>query len=172
MLKIIGCIMVLTASTLIGFIYGLGFKNRTMQLIELQRSVYQLQNEIIYTHTPLPEAFYNISNKSSGVIGNIFREISRKLYSNEVDTVFEAFKDVLNVKNENLYLLEEDYNLIFSFARNLGESDLEGEKKIFLLTLENLKSQINLASNIMNKNLKMYRVLGFTIGAMVIIMFI
>lgn len=172
MLKIIGCALVIITSTLIGFIYAQKFKNRTSQLTELHRSIYQLQNEIIYTHTPLPEAFYNISCKSLEPIGSIFREISKKLYTGQADSVFDAFKEVIDINKGSLYLLEEDYNILLSFARTLGESDLEGEKKMCLLTIENIKTQLSSASKIMDNNIKMYRALGFTIGVMVVIMFI
>jgi len=172
MLKIMACMLVIITSTLIGFIYAQKFKNRTSHLSEFHRAIYQLQNEITYTHTPLPEAFYNISCKSVEPIGGIFKDISEKLYKGEAETVFYAFKEVLHSYKARLCLLEEDYNVLFSFARNLGESDLDGEKKMCLLAIENIRTQLDSASKIMNDNIKMYRALGFTIGLTIVIMFI
>lgn len=43
---------------------------------------------------------------------------------------------------------------------------------MFSLTLENLKKQIIEAEVSMKKNVKMYRYLGFTLGMIIIIMFI
>ena len=172
MLKIVGCILVISTSTLIGFIYAQKFKNRTSQLSEFHRAIYQLHNEITYTHTALPEAFHNISCKSKEPICGIFKEISESLYLGEANTVFDAFKEVIYSYKSTLCLLEEDYNILLSYARTLGESDLEGEKKMCLLTIENIKTQLNSASKIMNNNIKMYRALGFTLGVTVVIMFI
>ena len=91
MLKIIGCILILGASTFGGFFYSEAFKHRLKQLNEVERSIYQLQNEIIYTHTPIPEALENVSIKGIKPISQIFYEISQELSSNKHDSVQEAF---------------------------------------------------------------------------------
>lgn len=172
MIKILGCILILFASTGIGFIYSESFKKRTTQLNELQRCIYQLQNEIIYTHTPLPEAILNIAEKSVYPIKLVFDEISSLLFTNAVDTVYEAFHKVFNNKQSVLNLKSEDINVILDLAKNLGESDLEGQKKIFALTLENLKKQIKDSELSMKNNVKMYRYLGFSLGAMLVIVLV
>jgi stage III sporulation protein AB len=163
--------MVISAATLIGFLWGEALKKRTEQLRELQRCIYQLQNEVVFTYTPLPEAFYNVYSKADNAVGRLFNEVSRMLYANQTDNVFEAFNTVLE-KKDDLYFNNEDCRLILNFSKNLGETDLEGEKKIFLLTLDNLKQHVDSAENKMEKDLKMYRALGFTLGTMIAIMLI
>ncbi|MGE5627483.1 MAG: stage III sporulation protein SpoIIIAB [Solirubrobacterales bacterium] len=172
MLKGLACIMVVAATTLMGFLFGEALKKRRDQLLELQRCLYHLQNEIIYTHTELPEAFYNVHTKADNPIGNIFLGIAKLLYQGEIANVYEAVKSSLEENKSDIYFNEDDLSLILSFSRNLGESDMEGEKKIFSITLENIKSNINSASVKMDKNLKMYRTLGFTAGTMIAILFV
>ena len=53
MIKTIGCVVILVASTMAGFIYSERLKYRVFQLKEIQRAVYQLQNEITYVHALL-----------------------------------------------------------------------------------------------------------------------
>lgn len=172
MLKVLGCIMILCASTGIGFTYGEGFKKRTKQLNEIQRCIHQLQNEIVYTHTPLPEAILDVSKKSSSPIKNIFEEVSSLLFFNEVDNVYQAFKNVMENQKDNLNLKKEDIDIIFDFAKTLGESDIEGQQRMFALSLENLKKQLKSSEDLMNKNVKMYRYLGFSLGAMLVIILV
>ncbi|MBC2580321.1 stage III sporulation protein SpoIIIAB [Clostridium sp. DJ247] len=172
MIRVLGCIIILFASTGIGFIYSESFKKRTAQLNEFQRCIYQLQNEIIYTHTPLPKAISNIAEKSVHPVKLVFDEISSLLCSNVVDTVYEAFYKVFSNKQSILNLKGEDINVILDLAKNLGESDLEGQKKIFTLSLENLKKQIKDSELSMKNNVKMYRYLGFSLGAMLVIVLI
>lgn len=172
MIKVLACVMVVAATTLMGFLWGESLKKRRDQLLELQRCLYQLQNEIIYTHTPLPEAFYSVHTKADNPVGKIFENISQLLYQGDIQNVFEAIKKSLEENKKELYFDEDDISLILSFSRNLGESDMDGEKKIFSITLENLKSNINSASVKMDKNLKMYRALGFTAGTMIAILFV
>jgi stage III sporulation protein AB len=57
-------------------------------------------------------------------------------------------------------------------AKSLGESDIDGQVNIFLFTINNLKKVISDAEISMKKNVKMFRYLGFSIGAMIVIMLI
>lgn len=172
MLKILACITIIIASTAIGFNYGDSFKKRTKQLNELQRCINQLQNDMIYTFTPLPEAISNIAEKSKDPIKSIFKEISSLLFSNAVDSSYDAFYKVFKDKKEVLNLNKEDLNVILDLAKTLGECDIDGEKRMFSLTLSSLKKQLESSEVSMNNNVKMCRYLGFSLGAMVVIMLI
>lgn len=172
MIKLLGSLMILGASTGIGFLYSDKFKKRTRQLIELQRCIYQLQNEIVYTHTTLPEAIGNMATKSLYPLNQVFEEISCLLFRNEVDTVYEAFYEVLNKKKQSLNLKIDDIDVLLDLAKTLGESDIEGQKKMFYITLENLKKRIKDSEILMSKNVKMYRYLGFSLGAMMVIILV
>ena len=170
MIKTIGCLLILAASTFGGFIYADSFKKRVKQLNEVERAINQLQNEIEYTYTPLPEALHNVSEKCEAPIKEIFLKASQALYSNEIDSVYDAFKQCL--EESNLNINKEDINVILDLSKSLGESDIEGHKKIFSLAKINLKKRINIAEDSMTKNVKMYRYLGFSLGAMLVIVLI
>ena len=170
MIKTIGCILIVAASTFGGFAYADGFKRRVKQLNEVERAINQLQNEIEYTYTPLPEALHNVSEKCEPPINEIFSKASQALYSNEVESVYDAFKKCL--EDSNININKEDMNVILDLSKSLGESDIEGHKKIFSLSKSNLKKRISIAEDSMNKNVKMYRYLGFSLGAMLVIVLI
>lgn len=170
MIKTIGCLLILAASSFGGFAYADSFKKRVRQLNEIERAINQLQNEIEYTYTPLPEALYNVSEKCEAPINEIFSKASQALYSNEVESVYDAFKKCL--ENSNLSINKEDMNVILDLSKSLGESDIEGHKKIFSLSKVNLKKRVSIAEESMNKNVKMYRYLGFSLGAMLVIVLI
>lgn len=169
-LKIIGCILILSCSSLIGFLYGENLKRRVFQLKEIEQALLQLKSEIIYTHASLPEVFQNVGYKCNRPIGDIFREVSRLLYDNEVDSVNEGFKRSFKQNKDMLSLKQYDIDIILNLSKSLGESDIDGQKNILELTLENIKKQINRAEIEMNKNIKVYRYLGFSFGAILIIM--
>lgn len=172
MLKIIGCILILGASTLGGFLYSEMFRLRVKQLYEIERSIFQLENEIIYTHTPIPEALKNIAVKGNKPISDIFMMISEELYSNKYDSVYEAFKYAFDETKKDNNLKVQDINTILDLAKSLGESDINGQVTMFSLTIENIKKLIKEAEITMKKNVKMYRYLGFCIGAVIVIMLI
>lgn len=169
-LKTLGIIFMLGGSTLIGFILGESLKGRVIQLKEIEQALYVLQNEIVYSRTSLPDIFTHVSEKCNKPISNIFLEISNLLRSNKVDSVYEGFQKVLLKNNNDISLKKEDINVIMDMARTLGESDIEGQKSILLLTINNIQKQIKEADSIMKKNIKMYRYLGFSFGAVLTIM--
>lgn len=172
MIKIIGCAVILGASTMAGFIYSERLKYRVFQLNEVQRAVYQLQNEITYVHALLPDAFKNIAHKSKEPIKELFNKTSELLSDNEYENVYEATNSAVNLMKNRLYLNTDDINVILDLTKTLGESDIEGQNNIFSLTISNLKKQIKISEEFMNKNIKMYRYLGFSFGAMLVIVLI
>lgn len=170
MIKIIGGIVILISSTLIGFYYGTTFKKRVIELNEIHRALQQLKNQMEYTYTPLPQIFSDLSKKSIYPLNDIFKNISEILYSNEVNSVYDAFKNSFDDKKEIINLNSNDINIILDFAKTLGESDIEGQKGMLALTVDNIKKQIDISTSIMYKNVKMCRCLGFALGAAIVIL--
>lgn len=170
MIKIIGCLLILGASTIAGFIFSESFKKRLKQLNEIERAIGQLENEIEYTYTPLPEALDNVAQISELPISNVFSRASKLLYANNVETVYEAFD--ICFKEVTVDLNSDDINVVLDLSKSLGNSDIEGHKKIFSLARDNLKKRIALAEEAMSKNVKMYRYLGFSIGAVIVIVLV
>jgi len=172
MIKIIGCVVIVLASTLAGFIYSERLKYRVIQLNEIQRAMYQLQNEITYVHALLPDAFKSIAEKSKEPIKELFNKTSELLSNNEYENVYEAMKASVNLTKDKLYLNSDDINVILDLSKTLGESDIQGQNSMFSLTTSNLKKQIKISEEFMNKNIKMYRYLGFSFGAVIVIVLI
>lgn len=168
--KVLGCLLLLISPTIAGFLYGDRFKNRVSQLKEIQRSIYQLQNEIIYTHTPLPQAFNNVSNKSTKPISDIFMDASKLLEENKVENVYEGFLRTIENNKDVIDLEKEDIDIILDLAKSLGNTDIEGQKSVFSLAINTLKKHIEVAELLCAKNVKMYRYLGFSVGAVLAIL--
>jgi len=172
MIKIIGCLVILGASTMAGFIYSERLKYRVFQLNEVHRAIYQLQNEITYVHALLPDAFKSVAQKSKEPIRELFNKTSELLSDNEYENVYEAMNSAMNLTKSRLYLNSDDMNVILDLSKTLGESDIEGQNSIFTLTIANLKKQIKISEEFMHKNMKMYRYLGFSFGATLVIVLI
>jgi stage III sporulation protein AB len=169
MIKIIGCTVILGASTMAGYIYSERLKYRVVQLNEIQRAIHQLQNEITYVHALLPDAFKSVASKSREPIKELFNKTSELLSDNEYESVYEAMNSAMNLIKNRLSITLDDINVILDLSKTLGESDIEGQNNMFSLTIENLKKQINISEEFMKKNIKMYRYLGFSFGAMLVI---
>ena len=73
----------------------------------------------------------------------------------------------LNRKEE-----EESYKILEDFFKTLGSSGISGQEKIFSLALENIDINYKEAKKKEKENIKLYRTLGISIGAMLAIFFI
>lgn len=167
MIKIVGIILIIASSTILGFCYGERFKSRLKELRELQRGIYVLKSEINFTRSLLPDAFYKVYEKCDAPIGDIFLKVSELLNTNEEKDVYSCFLQVLNEKKETLSLTKEDISIFIDFTKSLGEVDIDGHNDMFSLTLDNLSKAVEDAEHNMDKNVKMYRYLGFSFGAMI-----
>lgn len=172
MIKMIGCFVIIVSSTMVGYIYSERLKLRVNQLNEVQRAIYQLQNEITYLHSLLPDAFKSVGGKSKEPIKELFNKTSELLSNNEYESVYDAICCAMNSIKSRSNLTSDDINIILDLSKTLGESDIEGQNNIFSLTIENLKKQIIISEEFMKKNVKMYRYLGFSFGAMLVIILI
>ncbi|WP_300384373.1 stage III sporulation protein SpoIIIAB [Clostridium sp.] len=169
MLKGLSIITIVMCCSYLGFYYGEIFKKRNKQIDEILKAILFLNNEVIYNNTPLPDALKYVSLRVENPINSIISAVSDKLIIGNTESVFEAFKEEY-IKDEKAFnLKEEDINIIKNFLKTLGESGVYGQDKIFNLVLENLKMNSLNAKEEAKKNIKMYRSLGFCIGAMIAI---
>lgn len=169
MLKGLSIVTIVLCCSYLGFYYGEIFKKRNKQLDEILKSILFLNNEVIYNNTPLPEALKYVSLRIEDPIKSIVLKVSDKLELGNTSSVFEGFKEEYLENKKDFNLKEEDINTIKNFLKTLGESGVYGQDKIFNLAIENLKMNSLNAKEEAKKNIKMYRSLGFCIGAMIAI---
>ena len=89
------------------------------------------------------------------------------LLNNEEYDVNSCFIKSIDKRVDKLSLNKDDISIFLDFTKSLGEMDIEGHNDMFALTLENLEKAINNAEYNIDKNVKMYRYLGFSFGAMI-----
>ena len=167
MIKILGIVLIIGSSTILGFSYGEKFKKRVKELKDLQQGIYVIKSEINFTRSLLPDALHKVYEKCDGPIGGIFLRASELLKTNEEKDVYSCFSQSLKEKKEELALTKGDIGIFMDFTKSLGEMDIEGHNDMLALTLENLKKAVENAEDNIDKNVKMYRYLGFSFGAMI-----
>ncbi|MGG5462455.1 stage III sporulation protein SpoIIIAB [Clostridium sp. B9] len=168
-MKIFFLIVIVLLSSLIGYLYGEGFRNRLIQLRELKRTLIDFENDIVYAYTPLPDSIDRIGEKAKSPIKELLITISKKLKNNEVNNVYIAFYESINEHKKNMSLKNKDYEILLDLSKSLGETNIDGQVKIFNLAKEKLDYELAIAEEECNKNTKVYRYLGVGVGAMIAI---
>ena len=97
------------------------------------------------------------------------RDALLKLKNNEVENVYMAFKESINEHKKEMNLRNKDFEILLDLSKSLGETNVEGQIKIFNLAKEKLDIELEIAEDECNKNTKVYRYLGVAVGAMIAI---
>lgn len=82
----------------------------------------------------------------------------------------EAWEQAVNTSETNL--TKEDTNVLLMLSKMLGQTDVEGQISQIEITETFLEKQIAEAVEEKNKNEKLYRKLGTTIGLAIVIILI
>lgn len=169
-LKLIGGIMVIVSSSMIGFIIAGNFKNRPKTLRNLQVALSMLESEINYGHSPLPQAFRSISKQCEEDVARLFDLAAKELSSRKGLTASEAWERSLKEFFKNSYITENDFEILMAFGKYLGSTDKEDQIKNIRLALNNLRQQEISSIREKEKNEKMWRYLGVLSGIMIFLL--
>lgn len=170
--KIIGCAIVISASSFLGYFYSMDCGKRPNQLRELQGLLQMFENEISFLSNLLVDAFNRICKSSNSEITVFFKDTSRYLNIDGCMSGEEAWNKAVIKNIKKTALNKEDEEILISFGKMLGNSDLEGQIKNIRLTLCQLKLQEQKAEEYKKKYESMYKALGVLGGlAIAIIMF-
>ena len=166
-IKYISLGMVLAISFSIGYLISKKYSSRVNELKEMQIALDILENKIKYTYEPLKDIFAEMKKLLKGNISELFSNISKKLESNSVETAFsESLKEV------KTNLLSEDLEVINNLSKTLGKTEKDGQVSQIELSKTFINSQIKKAEKEEEKNSKLYKTLGITVGLAVIILLI
>ena len=166
-IKYICLTIILAISFFIGYLISKKYKNRVNELKEIQIALDILENKIKYTYEPLKNIFIEMRKLLKGNISNLFRSISEKL---EESSVERSFLDAIKEIRTNLQ--EEDIEIIKNLSKILGKTEKDGQVSQIELTKTFIESQIKKAEKEEEKNSKLYKTLGTTIGLACVIILI
>lgn len=167
LIKYIILIFVFIITCLIGYLISKKYSNRVTELKELEIALDILENKIKFTYEPLKEIFEQMKNVLKGNISEIFNEVNKNLENDNVENAF--YKSLENIKTN---LLEEDLEIIKNLSKLLGKTDKEGQVSQIELARTFIKSQIKKAEKEEEKNSKLYKTLGATVGLAFVIILI
>lgn len=165
-------LIIMGLSSASGFLYGDRYKKRVFCLKELMNGYINLENEMTYTFTPLPEAFVSTGSKLKEPVGELFQAIGSKLKNNEAENVYLSTKKSLEECKEKVNINEDDASILLDLAKSLGTTGIEGQKKIFSITVDRMKNNTEKAEKECDKYSKMYKSLGVCVGFMLVIFLI
>ncbi|MCX7843271.1 MAG: stage III sporulation protein SpoIIIAB [Clostridia bacterium] len=167
-LKIGGSLLVLAASSLIGWILAGDFSRRPNELRALQGMLEMFETEITFMSNVIADAFDKISKSSQSSVALFFKLTAEKLQAGGMNAC-QAWEAAVKEGIRATALNKEDESILLSFGKMLGNSDVEGQVKNIRLTLHQLKLQEQKAEESRKKNESMCKSLGVLGGLAVVV---
>lgn len=169
LLKILGSLVILVSSSFLGFALSDDCKKRPQQLRELQLLLQMLENSISFLSEVLTDAFDKIYAGNKSEVGIFFAVASEKMKTGKNLNAEDAWKAAVTENINKTALDKEDEEILATFGKMLGSSDIDGQIKNIRLVTNQLKLQEEKAEKKRAKNEKMYQSLGILGGIAIII---
>lgn len=169
MIKWVGALIIIMATTLGGFVWAKQYSDRPKQLRQMKAALQALEAEIMFGMTPLAEACDHLSGQFSGPIGDFFKSFSDTLGKN-AESVHSAWDESLNEIWKRTAFRKNDLEVMKQFGTTLGRHDRDHQQKQIKLTLSHLEREEAEARDSQQRNEKMIKSLGFLAGLLIVLM--
>ena len=169
LLKLSGAVLVLAAAVLGGLYYGSFETYRSNDLQEMKKALAILKAEILFSMTPLPEAFLNIASRTRNPVADLFRRFSVCLKDNRREPIEDIWQSCLKAHAGKTYLNREDLAAFLSFGRTLGYLDRDMQEAGIAVTIGYIDTAVASLAQTRAKNQKMFASLGMFAGLITVI---
>lgn len=169
MIKLVGALLVISSSTMLGFYFSNELKTRIHNLKELKKLLILLRGDIEFAKTPLPEAVQTLSKRHDGTFKKFLENISKQLMELKGETFASIWKQ--GVKEDLLHtsLAKEDYVLLDQLGESIGYLDKSMQINTLDLYLEQIDGTINELSKGVKERTHLYNSLGIMGGIFITI---
>ena len=160
-------LLVFISSSFIGRCIAKKYSYRLEELEEIKNILNVFKSKIRFTYEPIPEIFREIGSQAKENVGQIFKKAEKNMQNFSAG---EAWENAVQTSQTNL--TNEDVHVLLMLSKMLGQTDVEGQISQIEITENFLEKQIKEAQQEKNKNEKLYRKLGTTIGLAIVIILI
>lgn len=171
MVKAVAILLVISSTTLIGFIMANRYGQRVRELRLIHSALKHFETEIIYGLTPLPMAFRNIAARMEKPLNAIFTQMSEGFHDHERSTL-EIWQTAWEDHRHQLALSKRDYDILFQLGHSIGQTDKDNQVKHIGIALSYIHAEEEGARHDQQKHEKMYKYLGFLTGMMIVILMV
>lgn len=170
-LKIAECFLLFVISTALGVIKSEKLKERVRILDELKKMAVLLQGELRFHRAMLSEALENISQRLMHPLDGLLEDVSEKLEKKEAS--FEVlWKESIEKLVQKESLEKEDVPLFLMIGNSLGYLDVAMQLEHLNLVIFQVEEAIKTAKEQQQIKGKLYRTMGATAGAFLVLLII
>lgn len=170
-MKLLGMCLVFGGCLGIGLYYRMQELFRYRNLQEIQKAMDVLRGEISSVKSPLPEAVYQASKRTRGVMSSFFAEVAGELEEGQGE-LSRIWSQKLKDGVPGMQLCEGDRMELERMGEMLGYLDTEMQKRSIDLYMERVRQSIQDMERNDEKRSRLYPVLGTAAGILLCILMV
>ena len=167
-MKLIGACLCFAVSLSMGMSAGKTERQRTAECEAFLELFIHIQNQVSYFLAPTKWMYKNFRNEilqKTGFLDALTAHESDEVY-------FDVWENALRDCRSTLKLSDAQYAIVRAFGSCIGKSNEELQLKHLDYYTKAMRTETEKQKAQMQKNIKMYRTLGFAIGAAIVILVI
>lgn len=171
MIKLIGALCLMAATTFLGFDLSNELSKRTNQLRMFIYSLQIIEAEMVYSYESLHRIFANVAQKTTGPVALFYDRLAIRL-----EVPIHSFYSLWDNELEKLVttspLKRADLDILQQFGRNIGNHPLTQQQKQITLTIYYLQKQLDEAIEQQRKYEKTIKSISLLIGIFIVLILI
>ena len=141
MIKLVGALLVISSSTMLGFYFSNELKTRIHNLKELKKLLILLRGDIEFSNTPLPEAVQTLSKRHDGTFKKFLENISKQLMELKGETLHQFEQ---GQRRPATYIISKRRHVLLDqLGESIGYLDKVCKSTPLIYTLEQIDGTIN-----------------------------
>lgn len=170
MLKILGSLCIMAATTLWGAAAARQFRKNYEHMRMLEQLLHRLRSEILYSRSCLGEIFAKIGSDFSGPFQLWMQRMNEKMQKKEGNSFSAIWKETAGECLEGCGIPERDRSRLQEIGGQLGDADLDGQIRAIELYLDELKHSMEDMRNELKSKEKLSYCLGVMGGIFIVIL--
>ena len=169
MLRLMGALFVLAGTSGFGHLIACGLDHRVSTLRRLGAALQHLESDIIFASLPLSAALCRAAQAASGEAGAFLTSVAEFISRNDGEPLTLGWNQSLAHHTKELLLTTAEIEVLTQLGKVLGNSDREDQQKHLALTRAELARFQAEAEAKASKTKRIWKYLGFALGALTVI---
>ena len=173
MIKIVGIILIIASTTMLGIKLSDNLRYRIEDLEELKKLMIMLRGEIMYNVACVSEGIRRIKPKSARVFNKMLDKVIEELAEHNGKAFTDIWREGINELDKSSHsFIKNDIDRLIQFGNDFGSAHKDIQLKSFDMYIEELENTISDARKKNTENSKMYKSLGILGGFVIVILIV
>ncbi|HBZ64733.1 MAG TPA: hypothetical protein DEO89_09125 [Lachnospiraceae bacterium] len=170
--KIVGSLILVVGTAALAVYYAGQYMERLRNLIELRKALMQMQGELRYLHSAMPDLLETIGNRARGVMSCFFLSLAEEMEQREQGDFASLWCGQVKKKIPPSALEPEARSLLLETGRQLADNDRQSKEEGLTFALKQLEEMIRKRNKEKQNRMKLYYVCGIMVGVMLTILLV